>query len=97
MFTEDLDQFLDTNDFGYTIIWGTKEFEGIFDNTTTEVDIDGQVVVEEQLPIILCKDEDIAGMQQGELITVKDTGTRYTVTAFAPDGTGMTQLALNLA
>ena len=100
MFKEDLDQFLDPTDFGLVITWNGNEYEGIFDNTTVAADINGVVQVDSQQPLVLVKEEDFGEIGQGEVIHVFDANLNldqnYVVTAMAPDGTGMMQIALNI-
>ncbi len=100
MFKEDLDVFLDPAEFGLVIRWNGDEYNGIFDNTTVAADVDGVVQVDSQQPALLVKDEDFSGIKQGDVLNVSDPNLNldqnYAVTAVAPDGTGMTTLALNL-
>ena len=101
MFKENLDQFLDPADFGLVITWNGSEYHGIFDNTTVAEDIDGSVRVDSQQPLILVKEDDFRGAEQGDLVHVEEVNLSldadYTITALAPDGTGMIQMALNEA
>jgi hypothetical protein len=99
MFKENLDQFLDVADFGLIVTWDGTDYNGIFDNTTTATDVNGVVQVDSQQPLILVKEIDFKGAAQGDLIHVTDINldldADYTITALAPDGTGMVQIALN--
>jgi len=99
MFKENLDQFLDPADFGLVVTWDGNDYEGIFDNTTVAADINGVVQVDSQQPLLLVKEIDFKEAAQGDVVHVKDVNLNldadYTITAMAPDGTGLVQLALN--
>jgi hypothetical protein len=99
MFKENLEQFLDPADFGLIVTWDGNDYEGIFDNTTVATDINGVVQVDSQQPLILVKEVDFKGALQGDIVHVTDINLNldadYQITALAPDGTGLVQIALN--
>jgi hypothetical protein len=99
MFKENLDQFLEPDDFALVVTWDGTDYYGIFDNTTVATDINGVVQVDSQQPMILVKEVDFKSAVQGDLVHVTDINLAldadYTITAMAPDGAGMVQIALN--
>lgn len=95
-FTENLDVFFDTNDFGveatFTPSGGSAStIEGIFDNEYLAIDGDGQVAVAGTTPVFHCKTADVANAYGGTLVV---NSTTYNIVEVKPDGTGTTMLIL---
>jgi len=95
-FTEDLDSFLNTDDFAiaatYTPAGGTaKTVHGIFDNGFEGMG-DGTVEVEATIPTFLVKAADVPSAAQGDALKV--VSTDFLVKSVQPDGTGLTLLIL---
>jgi len=84
---DDLDVFLNTDEFADEATIGGETVNGIFDNEHTEVlDVSGTH------PAFTCKTSDVSGVSQGDTVTINGTG--YRVVSIKPDGTGMTTLVL---
>jgi len=85
---------LDSTEFGATTLTfkGTP-ISGIFDAAYFEIlDVNGGV--ESSSPGVLCRGSDVTGVRHGDAIVAE--GTSYVVVGIKPDGTGMTELALEL-
>ncbi|MCH9835900.1 hypothetical protein K0U83_09570 [bacterium] len=91
---DDLDQFLDPDDFGEAFTWNATTIYGIFDNDSYTVEGANDAPIHIQKPTVLVKTSDIPTMAQGDSITKVRTNQTYTVQIFAPDGTGLTVLGL---
>jgi hypothetical protein len=88
MFTENLDAFLSIGDFAVAVVWNNTTVCGIFDAAyVAPFDAVGTVG-----PRVLVKSADVDGIAYGDALTVDDVG--YRVTSIQPDGTGLTELAL---
>lgn len=91
-FTEDLDTFLDTDEFAVTAtLTGGATVSVIFDKAYIAA-MGGQVDATE--PMCLLKTSDVAARSIAFGTTLTIAGTAYTVRGIQPDGTGMTVLAL---
>ena len=93
-FTEDLDVFVDPDDFGEPFVFSGKRIYGIFDNDTYTVDNMNGVPIDIQRPTLLVKDSDVTTLAQGAKVTRVSDSQAYSVQLIAPDGTGMTLLGL---
>jgi len=87
--TEDLDVFLDTDDFATEATINSATVLGILGNEFVQVDF-----VESSKPAFECKSSDITGIAHGDTVTVGSDS--YKVRGIQPDGTGMTKLILEL-
>lgn len=91
VFAEDLDEFLDTDDFATSVTQGAKTFSAIYDAPD-----DDQYDTEGIRPQVLAKDSDLAAAPatvQGSTLSVSGAGS-FTVQELRPDGTGMTTVFL---
>ena len=89
MFTEDLTDFIDVDDFAVAAVVDGSAVNGILSNEFVMVDF-----VESQKPVFDCPSADIVGVAHGDTVTIGiDT---YKVRGIQPDGTGMTRLILEL-
>jgi hypothetical protein len=87
MFTEDLDVFLNTDDFAITATVNGSSVNGIFGDEFVLVDF-----VESKKPVFSCKLSDVSSVAHGDTaVTSSDT---YKVRGIQPDGTGMVKLIL---
>jgi hypothetical protein len=86
------------NEFAQTVTLGdieqSRSFKAIFDNKANTVNGGGVESWSTSEPQLLCRDEDIAGIEQLDRITLTD-GKRYQVSDTQPDGTGITRLFLH--
>lgn len=86
------DRAIFLEDFGVTATWNTNSVKGIFDNVYAAEDVGGNVAFAVTQPRFLCKTADISAMAEGDTITIESVN--YYVRIIMPDGTGMTDLAL---
>lgn len=93
MFAEDTSAFFDVaGGFAVDAMIGASVFPVIFDNAYL-ASLGG--LVESTGPVAQAQSADVAGVQQGDTITIN--ATAYTVTGVQPDGTGVTLLQLREA
>ena len=89
-FTENLDEFLDTEEFASSVVQGAKTFLGVFTD-----EYEGTFEIEGKHPVLVVKDTALAATPatvQGVTLTVD--GVSYKVQEIQPDGTGMSTLLL---
>lgn len=79
-------------DFGVTVSWTGTDFTAIFDNVYAAEDLGGSVSFAMTQPRLLCRTADVSGISEGTTVTVE--AVNYYVRIIMPDGTGMTELAL---
>ena len=80
------------DDFGVSATWSSTSVKGIFDNVYAAEDVGGGVAFAMTQPRFLCRTADINGMAEGDVITIESVG--YYVRIIMPDGTGLTELAM---
>lgn len=91
-FTEDLAQFLDTDDFAVAATYnGSTTVNGILDQEYYEVGV-GDAGVESSQPVFLCRTADVPAAAHGDTLLID--AITYKVRGVQPDGTGLTRLAL---
>lgn len=95
-FTEDFDDFIDTDDFGvsatYTPDGGSPvSIDGIFDKEFLAID-EGVVTLSSSNPMFLTKTTNVSSAAPDDTLLV-DSVT-YKIVEVRPDGTGMTMLIL---
>jgi len=88
------DRLFMLQDFGVAATWAGNSVTGLFDTAYSAEDVGGAVAFAMSQPRFLCRSGDITGMAEGEIITLE--GATYYVRVIMPDGTGMTELALEL-
>jgi hypothetical protein len=88
MFTEEKGVYF--ADFGESAVIANVPATVIFDNAFL-----ASMDVESANPVCLCRDEDVAGVVQGDSVLLRNTN--YQVAGIEPDGTGFTMLELRLA
>jgi len=91
--------FLDVDDFGtaatYTPSGGSAAtVNGIFDNDFVEVDTGGSVSFAQQQATFMCRTADVSAAAEGDSLVIG--GETYIIRIVQPDGTGMTNLILEL-
>ena len=87
MFTEDLTDFLDPDDFAVQAVYLGQNVNGILDREFVMV-----LDMEAEHPTFTCRAADVSNAAHGDAITVNSTA--YTVVGLQPDGTGITKLIL---
>ena len=90
MFTEDLTDFLDPDDFAVQAVYLGQNVNGILDREFVMV-----LDMEAEHPTFTCSAADVLGVAQGQALTVNSTA--YTVAGVQPDGTGVVKLILSEA
>jgi hypothetical protein len=96
---DDRSYFVAVDDFGvaatYTPAGGSAStVNGVFDNDFVEVDTGGSVTFAQQQATFMCRTADVSSAAEGDAITI--SGENYIVRIVQPDGTGMTNLILEL-
>ncbi len=90
--TDDLDIFLDDNEFAANVILNSVTIQGIFDNEFLEA-VEGEMGVETTIPQVMVKSSDIASAVHGDTMTINSVV--YNIIGIQPDGTGMTLILLS--
>lgn len=94
--SDDLDAFLDPEDFGVEAIIDGKSVDGIFDNDFLLADLG--VGMESRDPRFMVKTTDVKSVVHDDSVLVPDEisggTTTYKVKGIEPDGTGITTLVL---
>lgn len=96
---DDRSYFFAVDDFAvaatYTPAGGVAStVNGVFDNDFVEVDTGGSVTFAQQQATFMCRTADVSNAAEGDAITI--SGENYIVRVVQPDGTGMTNLILEL-
>lgn len=96
-FTENLDQFFDTDDFAVSAVItlsdaSTRAINVIFDSPTQSVDI-YDVEIEADAPFLRCKTSDLAGVKNNDTVSVNSQ--IYKIKKITnDDGTGVSLIYL---
>ncbi len=95
-FTEDFDNYFDTDDFAVAASWTPNGGEattvnGVFDGEYFD-DVGGSVGIESSQPRFTCAAADVPAVAQGDAIVI--SGTTYEIVNVQPDGTGEVVLIL---
>ena len=95
------DRSIFVSDFGVSctgtlIGGGTVSFTAIFDAQHALEDAGGFVAFSVDQPRLTCITADLSTLAEGDTVTVPVNGTNtdYTIRVMMPDGTGITELAL---
>ena len=89
---EDLDAFLDPDDFAVGVVFNGRYFHGIFDEPSYNAET-GEYDINSSAPRLTCKASDTAGMKKFDFVTVDRV--KYQLNADPHrDGTGMAVLDL---
>lgn len=84
--------FFNPDEFGVLCVHSTSRFYGLFETTT--IDYSGGItVVSTTSPLLLCRTNDVSGVEQEDTLRVGSTD--YTITDIQDDGTGITTLSLH--
>lgn len=94
---ENLDDFLDLDDFAHAGVvgfqaGGTRTVNGIFDDPYLDAQL-GEYAMDSSDPRFTAKESDLVGVRRGDTLVV--AGVTYDIlTGPQPDGTGMAMLKL---
>jgi hypothetical protein len=88
----DLDTFLNSDEFADDITYNSVTIQGIFDDEFSSA-VQGEMGIESTVPQVLVKTSDVVGIAHADLMTINSTV--YKVIGIQPDGTGMTMLLLS--
>ena len=96
---DDRSYFYAVDDFGvaatYTPAGGSaSSVSGIFDNDFVEVETGGSVSFAQQQATFMCRTADVSAAAEGDSLVIG--GENYIIRIVQPDGTGMTNLILEL-
>jgi len=96
---DDRSYFYAVDDFGVAAIYtpaggSASTVNGVFDNDFVEIDTGGAVSFAQQQATFMCRTADVSSAAEGDAITI--SGENYIVRIVQPDGTGMTNLILEL-
>ncbi len=92
-FTEDLDVFLDIDDFAITVTVDSGSVSAIFEESWVELEI-GKVPYSGLKPTLFGKASDFSG-KFGKAVVINSTN--YTIVDIQPDGSGMVLVVLTEA
>lgn len=92
-FTEDLDIFLETDDFATTVTVDGSSVNAIFESAWVEVNI-GQIPYSGIKPTLFGRASDFVG-KHGKVVVVESTN--YTIVDMQQDGSGMVLVVLTEA
>jgi hypothetical protein len=96
-FTEDLSQFFEEDDFAVAVAIkiaagaSVRTISGIFNTPSQEVEI-FDTNFEGNLPSVLCRSSDLAGITNAHTMTI--SAVVYRITKIEPDGTGVSTVHL---
>lgn len=91
MIEEDLEAFLDVDEFAETFRLPKQRstFNGIFDNEYLEISGAGGTT-----PVISCREEDVKDVARGDVIYRESSGKKFYFIKSETDGVGMTRVVL---
>ena len=90
--TNDLDIFLNSDEFAVDITYNAGTIQGIFDDEFSSA-VQGEMGIESTVPQVLVKSSDVVGIAHADLMTINTIV--YKIIGIQPDGTGMTMLLLS--
>jgi len=90
--TNDLDIFLNENEFAVDITYQAATIQGIFDAEFSSA-VEGEIGIESTVPQVLVKTTDVPSVAHGQTMTIN--AVVYNIIAIQPDGTGMTLILLS--
>ncbi len=88
----DLDIFLNSDEFGVDVTYNTVTIQGIFDDEFSSA-VQGEMGIESTVPQVLLKTADVPNVAHNETMTINSIV--YKVIGIQPDGTGMTLILLS--
>ncbi len=90
--TNDLDIFLNSDEFAVDVTYNSATIQGIFDDEFTSA-VEGEMGIESSVPQVLVKTSDVPNVAHNETMTINSVV--YNVIGIQPDGTGMTLILLS--
>ena len=90
----DLSAFVDTNDYGTTATFNSASISGIFENEFVESDGGLEAGIGYTVTRFICKTTDVSGASFGDNITINSV--TYSIREIRPDGTGMSELIIEV-
>ena len=90
--TNDLDVFLNSDEFAVDVTYLAGTIQGIFDAPFKSA-VEGEMGIESTLPQVLVKTSDVASAVHGQTMTINSVV--YQISGIQPDGTGMTSILLS--
>ncbi len=89
---DDLDIFLDDDEFAVDVILNAVTIQGIFDNEFLAA-VEGDIGIESTLPQGQFKTSDVSSAIHGDVMTINSVD--YNIIGIQPDGTGITLIFLS--
>ncbi len=89
---DDLDIFLDDDEFAVNVIFKSNTIQGIFDNEFI-ASVEGEIGIESTIPQGQFKTSDVSSAVQGDTMTINSIV--YNIIGVQPDGTGMSLVLLS--
>ncbi len=93
MLEDDADRLEELRALGEQVTYAGNLIWAIFDRAFYEAQ-GGDVGVESSQPMVTVRDVDVVGIAHGDTIT--RNGANYSVVGIHPDGTGMTEIVLEV-
>lgn len=90
--TNDLDVFLNSDEFAVDVTYNAATIQGIFDAEFSSA-VEGEVGIESTVPQVLVKTSDVPNVAHNETMTINSVV--YSVIGIQPDGTGVTLILLS--
>jgi hypothetical protein len=90
--TNDLEIFLNSDEFAVDVTYLGNTIQGIFDDEFSSA-VQGEMGVESTVPQVLLRTSDVPNVAHGETMTINSVV--YQVIGIQPDGTGMTLILLS--
>ncbi len=90
--TNDLDIFLNADEFAVDVTYLAATIQGIFDAPFSSA-VAGEMGIESSLPQVTVKTSDVASAVHGQTMTINSVV--YQIIGIQPDGTGMTTILLS--
>jgi len=90
----DLSAYINANDFGTTATFDSNSISGIFDNEFVESDGGLEAGIGYTVTRFICQTTDVSGASFGDTITIDSVA--YKIREIRPDGTGMSELIIEV-
>ena len=90
--TNDLDIFLNSDEFAVDVTYQATTIQGIFDDEFSSA-VQGEMGIESTVPQVLVKTSDVPNVAHNEAMTINSVV--YKIIGIQPDGTGMTLILLS--
>ena len=90
----DLSAIVNADDFGTNATFNSSSISGIFDNEFVESDGGLEAGIGYTVTRFICKTSDVSSASFGDTITINSVG--YKIREIRPDGTGMSELIIEV-